>query len=66
MKRIHLTNLSAINTMSHTEMAQVNGGGLLDTLKTINRIRTLGCATVRLAFPSLTKNKIFKVLCFAA
>ena len=64
MKRINLAGLSAVNTLSKGEMADVNGGGLLDTLKTINRIRTLGCAVVALKFPSLTKNKIFKVLCF--
>jgi hypothetical protein len=66
MNRINLTNLSAVKAMSRNEMAAAQGGGFLDTLKTINRIRSLGCALVALRFPSVKKSKIFKVLCFAA
>lgn len=66
MKRINLTDLSVVNTMNNAEMAEVNGGGILDKLKTINRVRTLGCTAVKALYPSLAKTKIFKVLCFLA
>jgi hypothetical protein len=66
MKRIQFADLPAARALRNAEMARVNGGGLFDTLKTINRVRTLGCAAVKKLFPSLAKTKVYKVLCFGA
>lgn len=67
MKRITLTNLSGVSTMSRNELAAAQGGGLFDkvkdVLKTLNKVRQLGCAAVKTHFPSLTKNKVYKTLC---